>query len=206
MLTLVRKQPREIHTTHLKTDIWAIDDAKSVKYGTMYTYTHTHVRVGVIYYFANPSKVSVCLCVCTCTSVFPDAFKAHYSRNIKRNTHTHIIDENPAKMPAGRVDNWLLFKESPFLYRGETYSHADSCQEYSEKQTNKKQRYMYKYTHIYIKTQIYTHTYLFLSACVCEERERISVMLVTTTAQGCATDLFMCTCLRDDSCRACSYK
>jgi hypothetical protein len=36
------------------------------------------------------------------------------------------------------------------------------------------------------------HTFVSVYSCVYEERERISVTLVTTAVQGCASDLCMC--------------
>ena len=43
------------------------------------------------------------------------------------------------------------------------------------------------------------HNCVSVYACVYEERERISVTLVTTAAQGCASDL--CMCVRARLCR-----
>jgi hypothetical protein len=40
------------------------------------------------------------------------------------------------------------------------------------------------------------HTCVSVYVCVYEERERISVTLVTTAAQGRASDLYMCVCAR----------
>ena len=57
------------------------------------------------------------------------------------------------------------------------------CQVYPENQTNK-------------------HAYLCVCVCVYTERERISVTLVTTAAQGRASDLCMCVRAGADSCRA----
>ncbi len=119
------------------------------------------VRVCVLLLFRE-SIHCVCLSVCTCTSVCPEVciYNAEvlsmcnkhlmlgqkYSVNShekRSNTHTHLTDESTAKMSGVRTDNWLLFKSS-VLYRGEKESQADSCQVYSEKQTNK---YMNIYTH-----------------------------------------------------------
>ncbi len=47
--------------------------------------------------------------------------QAQYSVRATKNTHTHVSDESPAKMSAGRADNWFPFKKRN-LYRGETES------------------------------------------------------------------------------------
>jgi hypothetical protein len=112
-----------------------------------------------------------------------------------RNTHTHTSDEGPDKMSGGRSDNWLWLKWI-YLHRGETERWATSCKcwyvwLYEERERIRASQPAVRYTQK--SKQANTHTCVSVYVYGYEERERISVTLVTTAAQGCASDLCMCT-------------
>jgi hypothetical protein len=104
-------------------------------------------------------------------------------------THTHPSDESPAKTPGGRADNWFS-DNSILLYREEKQRIRPPAVRCTQKNKHTRIKYINTQTHRYSNKQ--TSIRVCLCMHVCMRRERISVTLVTTAAQGCASDLCIC--------------
>ncbi len=137
------------------------------------------------YYFPNLSTVSVCLPVHTVTQT---------------HTHTQATLKTQANTCQEMIENQHSHSSTVSQYATtNTHTHPreygqcihTQTRKYSHRFRQTVRRRTNKYIYMYIQT--HTHKYGWWYVWLSEERERISVTLVTTAAQGCASDLCMCT-------------
>jgi hypothetical protein len=172
----------------------------------------------------------LCLSVCTCTSVRPDAciYNAEVLSMCNKHlmlgqtavtythtyTHSHIqhfhsqaqYSINSHEKHTHSLKRWKPGKNVGWQGRQmvilqikrpcEHVKQSDRQTAVRFTQTSKQTKNKYMYTN--------TCTQVCMLVWLSEERERISVTLVTTTTQGCASDLCMCARVCADSWRACS--
>jgi hypothetical protein len=181
------------------------------------------------YYFDNPSAVSVCLSVharpcvlmlkqlwgpmqqlalesnschiChihstyTHSHTFQTFTQVQYSLN-SHEKHTHSLKRWKPDENAGWQGRQLVVGQIKFPVSGETKTQAKQLSGILRQRKEKKQKRTYRYTN--------THLYVCLYVWLHEERQRIWVTCVITAAQGCVSDLCMCSHMCADNCRACS--
>jgi hypothetical protein len=162
------------------------------------------------YYFADLSSVSVCLPVHTVTethkhtytsntkNTVTQAMKARQKRRLAGPTtgcctkkETCIDEKQRVRQPAVRYTQEKKKKEKKKNIH--THPHKHACWYvclYEERERIRVSQPAVRYTQKSKQTNI--HTSVSEYVCVYEERERLSVTLVTTAAQGCASDVCMC--------------
>ena len=106
------------------------------------------------------------------------------------NKDSCIEEKNRVRQPSVRYTQKNKQKKNKYI---NTHTHKYACWYvwlYEERQRSRVRQPAVRCTQKFKQTNMHTRVSVYV--CVHEERQRIIVTLVTTAAQGCASDLWMC--------------